>query len=288
MARSGVTEEQVARAADELVLAGERPTIERVRAHLGTGSPNTLIRHLDAWWKRLGERLIESRRQVELPDAPTEVSEAASAMWRLALVRAADVAAARLNQDREALAREHLALQELRLAAEQSSLAARNAAAAAGMEAEKAKLRAEGLEQLCAQQREMIDRLERELVRARAEVDGLRAQHQETARQLKETQDKARDDRESAAEHIKSVENRSHLEVDRARTEAAKSAKRIAELEKLASQLQANSSKRADGLLRDLRRAEAEAAALKVKLASSGATKKPPAARIPKSKRPPG
>jgi chromosome segregation ATPase len=285
LARSGVSEEQVARAADELVLAGERPTIERVRAHLGTGSPNTLIRHLDAWWKRLGERLTESRRQVEVPDAPAEVSEAASAMWRLALMRAADVAAAGLTQDREALAQERLSLQELKLATEQTSIAARNAAAAAGVEADKARLRAEGLEQLCAQQREMIDRLERELARARAEVDRLRSQHQETAIQLKETQDKARADRESAAEHIKSVENRSHLEVDRARTEAAKSAKRIAELEKLASQLQANSSKRADGLLRDLRKAEAEAATLKIKLASFGTTNPPRVARNPKPKR---
>jgi hypothetical protein len=36
--------------------AGERPTIERVRAVLGTGSPNTLIRLLDIWWAKLGPR----------------------------------------------------------------------------------------------------------------------------------------------------------------------------------------------------------------------------------------
>ena len=42
MAR-GITEEDVHSAADALVCAGERPTVERIRAHLGTGSPNTVI-----------------------------------------------------------------------------------------------------------------------------------------------------------------------------------------------------------------------------------------------------
>ncbi len=103
---------------------------------------------------------------------------------------------------------------------------------------------------------------------------------------MRDIQDKARADRDSAATHIRAVEDRAHLEVDRARTEAAKSAKRIAELEKLGSQLQANSSKRTDGLLRDLRKAEAELATLKVKLASLSPTKVRNVARAPKPKRP--
>jgi len=37
MAR-GITESDVHTAADELVARGERPTVERIRAHLGTGS----------------------------------------------------------------------------------------------------------------------------------------------------------------------------------------------------------------------------------------------------------
>lgn len=53
MAR-GVTQEQVNDAVEQLLLEGERPTIERVRAVLGTGSPNTLTRMLDHWWKGLG------------------------------------------------------------------------------------------------------------------------------------------------------------------------------------------------------------------------------------------
>lgn len=56
MAR-GITESDVHAAADELVGKGERPTVERIRAHLGTGSPNTVTRWLETWWKRLGTRL---------------------------------------------------------------------------------------------------------------------------------------------------------------------------------------------------------------------------------------
>jgi chromosome segregation ATPase len=49
MARPGITYEEVAAAADALVADGERPTINAVRDALGTGSPNTIHRHLQAW-----------------------------------------------------------------------------------------------------------------------------------------------------------------------------------------------------------------------------------------------
>ena len=53
----GITQDQVNKVADQLLLAGERPTIERIRTALGTGSPNTVNRLLDEWWISLGERL---------------------------------------------------------------------------------------------------------------------------------------------------------------------------------------------------------------------------------------
>jgi len=49
MARIGVSFEQVAAAADGLLGAGRQPTIQAVRDALGTGSPNTIHRHLSAW-----------------------------------------------------------------------------------------------------------------------------------------------------------------------------------------------------------------------------------------------
>lgn len=48
MAR-GITQDQVNRAADAIMAAGENPTVEKVRAELGTGSPNTVTRMLDTW-----------------------------------------------------------------------------------------------------------------------------------------------------------------------------------------------------------------------------------------------
>lgn len=49
MARIGITFEQVAAAADALLGAGKQATIQAVRESLGTGSPNTVHRHLTAW-----------------------------------------------------------------------------------------------------------------------------------------------------------------------------------------------------------------------------------------------
>ncbi|WP_330970412.1 DNA-binding protein, partial [Lysobacter sp. A3-1-A15] len=73
MAR-GITQDDVDRAANALLLAGERPTIERVRQFLGTGSPNTVTRLLENWWQGLGTRLQVRQQKVELPDAPPAVA----------------------------------------------------------------------------------------------------------------------------------------------------------------------------------------------------------------------
>lgn len=56
MAR-GITEQDVFEAADALLARGERPTIDRVRDHIGRGSPNTINPMLDAWWLALGKRV---------------------------------------------------------------------------------------------------------------------------------------------------------------------------------------------------------------------------------------
>ena len=49
MARKGITYEQVAKVANELVSNGERPTTRLIRKKLETGSPNTLQKHLFLW-----------------------------------------------------------------------------------------------------------------------------------------------------------------------------------------------------------------------------------------------
>ncbi len=65
MAR-GITESDVHAAADALVAGGERPTVERIRVHLGTGSPNTVVRWLETWWRKLGGRLAAQQAKLDL------------------------------------------------------------------------------------------------------------------------------------------------------------------------------------------------------------------------------
>jgi hypothetical protein len=79
----GVGSADVERAADALLRAGERPTIERIRAFLGGGSPNTINPLLDAWWKRLAARLDSG--PAALHRLPESVAQVAEALWMQAL-----------------------------------------------------------------------------------------------------------------------------------------------------------------------------------------------------------
>jgi hypothetical protein len=79
----GVSGADVERAADALLRRGERPTVERLRAALGTGSPNTINPLLDAWWQRIGQRLDAGPAALHrLPEAVAQVAEA---LWMRAL-----------------------------------------------------------------------------------------------------------------------------------------------------------------------------------------------------------
>lgn len=82
MARTGITFEQVAAAADALAGAGKQATIQGVREALGTGSPNTIHKHLSAWRQA---RPVAQAAALELP------AELAAAFGR-ELARAASAA----------------------------------------------------------------------------------------------------------------------------------------------------------------------------------------------------
>jgi hypothetical protein len=81
----GITQDQVSAAADAILRAGENPTVEKVRANLGTGSPNTVTRMLDMWRNQLGTRL---RELSALPGLPGPVGESMLALWQLAIEHA--------------------------------------------------------------------------------------------------------------------------------------------------------------------------------------------------------
>ena len=79
----GITQSDVSHAADSLLRAGERPTIEKIRAKIGKGSPNTINPMLDAWWKTLSARLDAG--PAALHRLPESVSHVAEALWMQAL-----------------------------------------------------------------------------------------------------------------------------------------------------------------------------------------------------------
>ena len=104
-----VTSADVDRAADALLRAGERPTIEKVRQKIGRGSPNTINPLLDQWWSRLAGRLDAG--PAALHRIPEPVAHAAEGLWLTALAEARRRAAlesrgtkAAIDRDRQDLA----------------------------------------------------------------------------------------------------------------------------------------------------------------------------------------
>jgi hypothetical protein len=79
----GIAATDVDRAADALLRRGSRPTIEKVRAEIGSGSPNTINPLLDAWWQRLAGRLDAG--PAALHRLPESVLRVAETLWLQAL-----------------------------------------------------------------------------------------------------------------------------------------------------------------------------------------------------------
>jgi hypothetical protein len=105
----GITGADVDRAADSLLRDGQRPTIEKVRARIGRGSPNTINPLLDAWWSRLAGRLDAG--PAALHRLPEAVAQAAEGLWMQALNEARRRTAAEAGSSRKALARERQELE---------------------------------------------------------------------------------------------------------------------------------------------------------------------------------
>ena len=100
----GISAVDVDRAADSLLRDGERPTIERIRARLGRGSPNTINPLLDAWWKRLAGRLDAG--PAALHRLPEPVLLAAEGLWMQTLDEARRRAAAEQGSRKASLTKD--------------------------------------------------------------------------------------------------------------------------------------------------------------------------------------
>jgi chromosome segregation ATPase len=281
----GITQDQVNAAADAILGAGENPTVEKVRAALGTGSPNTVTRMLDTWRNDLAERL---RKALQLPDLPPEVGQAMTALWQLAVEHAERLLQARLATERAALSASEARLQEERAHWTATLTEAETTVA-------QARTRQELAEHACAnldsqlrdshvlredlvQQR---DRLQAVVDRQTSKLEALQAE--KTARLAATDQE-----RERTAVHIRATEDRAHQEVDRARQEIKQWQQRHEATERSYREAVQALEARCEASHRQLQTAETEvarlsgkAAALETSLAKASA--RPRAKHTPRS-----
>jgi DNA repair exonuclease SbcCD ATPase subunit len=205
----GITQDQVSAVADALVTAGERPTVEKIRARLGTGSPNTVTRMLDTWRGALATRLSQV---LALPDVPADVGQAFTEVWRLAMAQAGSLAQGALAQEQNALLAAQTSLTQERKLWEIALAEAQAQAQSADQAREVAETRLADMQRLVEQQAGQL-----------AELAQQRDALQRRAEQLDEAfeghKSRAAAEREAQAAHVRAVEDRAHAEIDRAREE---------------------------------------------------------------------
>lgn len=217
----GISEKDVWTACDALLVSGSRPTIERVRQHLGRGSPNTVGPHLDTWFKGLGARIQDPAAFTTPSGVPDPVHAAASQLWE-----AAEAEARRHIEQRVA---QGLAEAEARaLASETRAQQAEAALQAAAMTAQRAQEEvtrvAAALEQALhnhAAERARVDEIRAALATAHLRIQQLEvelaSQRTEAAKQVA-----------AAIERADAADRRVAMELERERSARAK-AERAAE-----------------------------------------------------------
>ena len=232
----GVQEADVWAAADALLAAGQKPTIEKVRLHMGRGSPNTVAPMLDAWFSTLGARLGLNQQTQELRNSvPNEVLEAAHLLWSHALTHAQQVAEQSLQSREHAAA----ALQQV-LDAQQSQLAQREeglqqqknamdaALKLAHAQREDLSRRLDEMQQQLSERDHLLEKLRTESQEQRKAQEALREQH---SREL----ESAAQDRQRLAEQFAGNERRMLADLDRSRQEAEKLKKQQQENDRAAA-----------------------------------------------------
>jgi chromosome segregation ATPase len=176
---------------------------------LGTGSPNTVLRMLEAWRSALAQRLGQ---MLVLPEVPSEVGQAFAEVWRLTMTHAEALTQATLVQDKNALLAAQTSLGQERkiweIAIADAQLRAQNASQAS----EVAETRLADLQRLVEQQAGQV-----------AELLQQRDSWQRRAEQLDEAFEAHKSsvsaERDAQSSHLRAVEDRAHAEIDRAREE---------------------------------------------------------------------
>ncbi len=269
----GITQEQVSHAADALVAGGENPTVEKIRQALGTGSPNTVTRMLDAWRSTLAQRLQEV---IKLPDVPPEAGQAFAEVWRVAVAHAEALARTALTEEQNALFAKQTSLAqerklwEIALAEAQANVAEHTA----GRAQAETQLRERQmlLDQLETQRIDLLqqrDRLEAQLETQQTELDTLRTEHS------------------AALVHVRTVEDRAHQQVDHARQEVKALQQQLGREQREHAQRIVELTTQQDALRAAARSAEQAAAHQAGRISALESTLKSWRAAGPRTKRPP-
>ena len=220
MAR-GISEIDVWNSCDALLLEGARPTIERVRQKIGSGSPNTVSAFLETWFKHLGGRIKDPGAFSAPPGIPDPIVQAAKHFW--------EVATAQSRLDFDQRLRDGLASAVANVEAEKDK-AVQASAAAFEATAKATKLHAE-----LAEQAQLLDTALQELAADRARLEEVRtslsgaverfqAQEAKTAIELSDL----RQQLDAAVQRADAADRRVAMELERERTARAK-AERLAE-----------------------------------------------------------
>ena len=228
----GITEAQVHAAADALVAAGERPTVERIRAHLGTGSPNTVTRLLDSWWQALGARLTAQQAMASIPDVPAGIATLAEQWWAQAWQQAREAVHADLARERQQLADDRVALDRERETLQQAHAQLQQALAQAQQAETAMAARLADIQRLVEQQAAQLADLTQQREALEARNGRLEAEYLSVTARLQAQEATAAAERESLAQQLRAAEDHGHAEVDRARQESKGLRARLTAVEK--------------------------------------------------------
>lgn len=211
----GVQQEEVWAAADALIAAGERPTIERVRLKIGRGSPNTVSPMLESWFATLAPRLgvAASGSQAVEEGAPRELRQALDGVWAAAVVATRDKADRALAPVRDRLAQQSQELETAReeLSQREAAVAERGTALEHALDLAKSQLR---------DQAAQLEKASNSLDQSRGGLATLVLERDADRRQFDEQLRTLAEERQRIERWASANERRLLEEVDRARQEA--------------------------------------------------------------------
>jgi len=261
MAR-GISENDVWNACDALLLEGARPTIERVRQKIGSGSPNTVSPFLETWFKHLGGRITDPGAFSAPPGIPDPIVQAAKHFWEVAMAQS------RLDFDERL--RDGLASAVANVEAEKDK-AAQASGAAFEATAKATRLQAELVEQA-----QLLDRTLHELAAERARLEEVRtglagaaerfqAHEAKTATELTDLKQQL----SAAAQRADAADRRVAMELERERTARAKAERQAESLQKSLEAARDTSATDGEQARRHLDAARDREEALKAQLAAA-------------------